>query len=86
MIPRLQQPHAQTTVGPDPGQHVLHELTPDRLVLDGRVDRDRSQPSNVRPLVQEVATHDAAVELCHYAVEARVLQQPADQPGRSLGA
>jgi hypothetical protein len=34
----------------------------------------------VRSLVQEVAAHDTVVELGHDAVEARVLQQPADEP------
>jgi hypothetical protein len=57
----LEQPHTGETCATL--EHPTHERSTDPRVLDRRVDRDRPDAGDRRPLVQEAAADDPALQL-----------------------
>jgi hypothetical protein len=85
VVARLQEPDPRCRPLDAAPHDVLHQSTAHATVLDGRVDRDRSDAVDGRPPVQEVAADDSAVRLRHHGVEVRALQHGGNQADPDLG-
>ena len=80
MIGGLAQPHPGTPALGHPLECGLHELAPDRAVLDGGIDGDRPHPGDLRPLIEDITADEAAVQFGDDHVIARV-----GEPSRKVG-
>jgi hypothetical protein len=72
VIRGLAQPHPRTVTLGHPPEHRLHELAPDRAVLDRRIDRDGPHTGNRQPLIQDITADDAAAQLGNDDIVSRV--------------
>jgi hypothetical protein len=72
VIGDLKQPDARGVSLGNPVEHGGHKRAADLVILRRRIDADRPDSRDDRTLVEEVATHDAAVTFCDDAEEARM--------------
>ena len=69
----LAQPHTGHATRGGPVDHRLRQSATDTMVLQGGIDRYRSDTDNCGSFVEEVATDDPTVALGDHAIEARVI-------------
>jgi hypothetical protein len=77
---------------PDPGglslaravKHGAHQPSPDRLVLQRRMNRDRPDARDRPTFVEKITTDDLSFLLGHYRVEARIRQHHRQETRRYL--
>ena len=77
---------------PDPGglslaravKHGAHQPSPDRLVLQRRMNRDRPDARDRPTFVEKITTEDLSFLLGHYRVEARIRQHHRQETRRYL--
>jgi hypothetical protein len=62
----------------------LHQAATNPAILHFGVHRDRPKPSNLRPLVEKVATHDRTTRFRDDAEEPRMREQHRHQIGRDI--
>jgi hypothetical protein len=67
---RLEETHGQNFAFPAAIQHGLHQLSSDAMILDARVDGDRSHTENSITLIQAIASDDSTILLRDHAPEA----------------
>ena len=83
MVRGLDQPDAGRAACPF--ERRLHHRTADAAVLGGGVHRDRSDPGNLTPLVDERASLHLAVPFSHEAHDVVMGEQIAHQVVAELG-
>jgi hypothetical protein len=66
-------------------EDVLHENSADPSLLCRRVDRDRTDPDNLRAFIHEIASYDFSITKGNYRIEAGMLEEHRQEPGRNLG-
>jgi hypothetical protein len=64
---------------------MLHEKSPDPSVLCRRVDRDRTDPDNLRAFIHEIASDDFSITNGNYRIEAGMLKEHRQESRRNLG-
>ena len=74
MIGRMHESHPQIVPGSDALKYVLHEVPTDRAVLHGGSDRNRAEAGNRRAFIEEVAAHNASIQLRHHRLYAWMRQ------------
>ena len=76
MVGGLDQPDPREAPLRHPIEDMLHQLPPDRAILRGGIDCDRTDASHGRTLVDEVAADDPAVKFGDHRMDAGVRKHP----------
>src|SRR3954454_17260209 len=85
VVAGLHQPHAGSTPLGGTVEDVLHQKSADASLLCRRVDRDRTDPDNLRAFIHEIASRDFSISHGNDSIEAGMPDEHRQKPRRNLG-